>query len=56
LHPFPFTPTEHPQAAAHRYKYEQRGWRRENHFMQHRKDHRMAVVLPVPCKLQLLQL
>jgi hypothetical protein len=49
-------PAEHPQAAAHRYKYEHRGWRRESHFNEHNKVHRMHMILPVPCKLNLLHL
>jgi hypothetical protein len=48
-------PTELP-AAAHRYKYEHRGWRRENHFTEHSKKHKMHMILPVPSKLQLLDI
>jgi hypothetical protein len=45
---------EHPQAAAHRYKYEHRGWRRENQFGEHAKTHGMHMILPVPHNLRLL--
>jgi len=45
---------EHPQAAAHRYRYEHRGWRRENQFGEHVKTHKMQMILPVPYNLRLL--
>ena len=60
-HPPTYLPTdlcgncqEHPQAAAHRYKYEHRGWRRENQFGEHAKTHNMHMILPVPHNLRLL--